>query len=193
MKNLQEALPLKEKPIQSIEALEAFVPFTETVQFSDGQTGLLYRAEGSVVNWGIHKYTRNLDSRHSNDCAIIAMSTGRRFAFGRGMSILLPELDSNTGKFYDQKTTTAARLNDIAPQGLPDLKVGMSWAPLDNQGSVDSVMIRYKQASPAISGYTQIDMPNYFDDAEQLLVRADAEMSASSSAGPLAVHQTRQQ
>jgi hypothetical protein len=152
---------------ETIESLEAMRYVNERVQFSDGQLGLLHRTHGDTVDFMHHKWG---DVRLKN-CAIVKMSNGERYAFGGDVAVRLGELNSSAGEFMKPKgNTSVARLADIAPNGyLPPATIGSSWQPLDNQGTVESVMLRYKASSPGEPGAIQVDMPNYFDSAIALL------------------------
>ena len=159
----------QDRTIEDYETLQT--PRAETVQFNDGQLGILYRFHGAEVDWENLKYGDMWSN--AGLCAIVKTSNGQRFAFGKGASVQLPELDTTTGKFRKGTHTTAARLATIAPNGLPPATIGEQWATLDDQGTVESIMLRYKTTfEPAPDQYPQIDMPEYFESALELLDKA---------------------
>ncbi len=144
----------------------------EMVQFADGRMGLGFRTRGDIMNWGSHKYTRSLDLPGARDLAILKTESGRRYAVGSGVVVLLPALDRVTGKFGKTgDSVQAASLNTLAPAGLSDLTIGEAWPIIDEADSVKSVLVEYKVTTPGYEAADQINMPNPFDSAHEHIDR----------------------
>lgn len=146
----------------------------ELIQFSDGALGLLHRHEGQTVNWR-NKWAPGIFN--PSGVGIVKMDSGRRLALGRDTAVILPKLDTQTGKFATGEELDATRLETIAPDGiLPPATIGQEWEPLKDQGEVvESVMFQYKISSPGTE-QLQIGMPGYFDSAIEILEKADQQL-----------------
>lgn len=148
----------------------------ELVQFIDGRLGLGFRTPGDIIRWGVKKY---IDPQHNSlDTVLIKTEHGRSFALGNGIGAMLPEFDPSTGQFgKEDEPVQAIKLDEIAPEGLPDAIIGDDWSVTGDGDKISAVLVDYTGASPAMSGAEQAGIPNPFDSAKAHLQRVAEAMA----------------
>jgi hypothetical protein len=136
-----------------------------------------FRTPGDTIRWDQGKYSRHLDVFPSNT-AIVIMEDGLHYAFGNRVGVILPELDTKTGKFgkYGEKLK-AMIIREAAPDGLPDIVIGEPWSFVGTDKKVKEVLLRYKTGSPNHPfADHQVDMPSPFSSACAHLERVAQEI-----------------
>lgn len=150
--------------------------FQEEIQFSDGRIALGFRTPGDRIEWAKHKYTQFLDMPSVPTLAILGTENGRRFAIGGGVIVMLPEFSKETGKFKSDTKKLAAK---SIKGDLPDLILGEPWELLGDDDRVSDVVLDYKTTTPGARGMYQLDMPNPFDHAREIVRDVAEKMDAA--------------
>lgn len=167
--------PPRLQPIEAFEtSLDAPNASIELLQFTDSVTALLLRHRGQKVEWERFKHARPYSE---NNCTILTMSDGLRIGAGGSVIGLMPELDTRSGRFRGE--TRAIEIEEMAPDGLPDVTIGEPW-PLtgDRHGVVESVMIRYKLYDHG-TAQNQVNAPSHLEHAQHLLNLAWVDLARS--------------
>jgi len=151
-------------------------PTEERIQFADGRVALGYRTPGDSMVWKFHKNTRHLDARGGPDLAIVATESGRRFALGKGVAVMLPEFTAEEGRFKSKDQPLAVK--SIA-DGLPDLVLGEPWDFIGGNDKINDVTVDYVNMAPGQNDAHQIDRPNPFDHARELVEKAASKLEAT--------------
>lgn len=172
---------MSEQPSQSGPTIDIRkdVDSYEELQFSDGAVAFGWRNPGDRVTLGEFKYTSDLDSEGSPNVVILGLASGRRFALGRGVSVMLPEHSKETGRFLAQTERTAAHLEKIAPNGLPDVVIGEPWGVIDPTDPVADMVADYRTDARRLSGAHQLDYPSPFPHVREILQEVQDKMRAT--------------
>jgi hypothetical protein len=148
-------------------------PTEERIQFSDRRVAFGFRTPGDRITWGEHKYTSHLDNRGGPDLAIVGTERGRRFALGKGVAVMLPEFSKEEGRFKAVDGQLSAK---SVSEGIPDLTIGEPWELLGDDDRITDVVVDYTTMTESQKGAHQLDMPNPFDHAREILDEVAAKM-----------------
>jgi hypothetical protein len=104
---------------------------------------------------------------------LIKTESGRYFGLGQGVMVMLPELDRKTGGFgHVGQQVPAIGLNEVAPKGLPELRIKKPWPVIDHTDPIDSVLVEHYADYPAdLEGAEHVGTPSPFDSAKEHLER----------------------
>jgi len=138
--------------LKNPEEKEKFTAESMTVEYSDGNTALVFRNPGEVVAWGGHKWVDSPDRRSANT-TIITTKSGNQYAIGEGIILNARE---RTG------------LNVPRGADIPSITLGESWEipGVMKTSSVEHVAVEYKLG--AESDYV-VDTPSPFEAAKNEL------------------------
>jgi len=145
----------------------------ELIQWADGRKGLGFRTPGDRIIWDKHKYTRNLHWPSLPGVAIVSMESGRHFAIGSGVAVMLPGTLTKEGKFVDDSKGLYAR-SIVEKENLPDLTIGEPWELTGGDDRVVDVLIDYNKVGKPEEGAIKSGAVNPFDHAGRI-VRAVAQ------------------
>ena len=151
----------------------------EEIQFNDRAVAFGWRTKGDSIDLTRHKYSSHLDSYSGIDAAIVSLASGRRFALGTGVSVMLPEFSKETGRYHVQSDHHAAALKDIAPDGLPPVVIGEPWAIIDASDPVTDIVVDYKTDGSIRENAHQVESPSPFPDAREILREVVEKMQAT--------------
>ena len=151
-------------------------PVEERVQFSDGRVAFGFRTPGDRIEWGKHKYTSHLDMPGGPGLAIVGTESGRRFAVGSGVAVMLPEFSKEEGRFKSADKELAAK--SIAEE-LPDVTLGEPWELLGDEDRVTDIVFDYTNMPNGQGEAHQLDMPNPFDHAKEIVNDVAAKMETA--------------
>jgi hypothetical protein len=149
----------------------------EIVVFADGSTAQGFRHFGDVVAFGqpgLADNRPNPQYDHRGNTVLIKTESGRYFGLGQGVLVMLPELDRKTGGFGHVvgQQVPAIGLNEVAPNGLPELRVKKPWPVIDHTDPIDSVLVEHYTDYPAdLEGAEHVGTPSPFDSAKEHLER----------------------
>ena len=133
------------------------VPQMEMVQYSDGETALVFTGDGKEIDWyTTNKWVDNPAMPYSN-LMIVTTESGNQYGFGRGVVL----------NARDRVGAGVSQSRDVPP-----IELGASWQiPVVGQTGeerimrttpVESVAVRYKVAPKDYAGARQVDSPSPF-------------------------------
>jgi hypothetical protein len=139
----------------------------ERVQFSDGVVAIGFRTPGDTISWDENTYSRHLKTRGGPNTAILATESGRRFALGKGVAVMLPEYSRETGRYRTEEGKPLAAIS--IRKDLPDLTIGKPWELIGQDDKVTDVMFDYTMTTPGTASAEQLGVPSPFEHAKQIL------------------------
>lgn len=153
----------------------------EQLQFKDGRVAFGFKTPGDRIVWEGHTRTSGLGIKDSPDIAIVSTESGRRFAVGSGVAVMLPEKLTAEGRFKsDTKELPAKSIVD----DLPDVTIGEPWQLLGDGDKVSDVVIDYTNMPPNQPGAHQIGYENPFDHARDITREVAQKMEAAGQLYP---------
>lgn len=152
------------------------VPVKERIQFSDGRVAFGFRTLGDRVEWDQHGYTRHLGVPQGPGLAIVGTESGRRFAVGSGVAVMLPDFLEEEGRFKSDSKELVAK---SVAEGLPDVTLGEPWELLGDEDRITDVIVDYTNMPTGLGEAHQLDMPNPFDSAKDIVNDIAARMETA--------------
>ena len=108
---------------------------------------------------------------------ILSEVTGKpKIAVGSGVAVMLPEFSKEEGRFKSPDKELAAK---SVAEGLPDVTLGEPWELLGDEDKVTDIVVDYTNMPAGQGEAHQLDMPNPFDHAKEIVNDIASKMEAA--------------